>query len=119
MKENTAINNPTGIRYESVNFLDKYFSVQFSINSMEPTYLFKLRYNSLNRLFILVREDSAVLKHLKTGDIVDMKYNTLGSSNSTKPLKTLIRDISKNPQRSFTEHFLVGLYIIDEKYMCL
>ncbi|MBW1692928.1 MAG: hypothetical protein JRJ41_01965 [Deltaproteobacteria bacterium] len=115
MKENTAINNPTANRPESVNFLDKYFSVQFSINSMEPTYLFKLRSNSLNGLFILVREDSAVLKHLKMGDIVNMRYNTLESSNSTKSLKTLIRDISKNPQRSFMEHFLVGLYIIDEQ----
>jgi len=115
MKENTAINIPTGSRHESDNFLDKYFSVQFSINSMEPTYLFKLRYNSLNGLFVLVREDSAVLKHFKIGDIVDMKYNTLESSNSTTPLKTQIRDISKNPQRSFMEHFLVGLNIMDEQ----
>ncbi len=119
MKENAAINNPAGIKHESVNFLDKYFSVQFSINSMEPTYLFKLRSNPFNGLFIIVREDSAVLRHLKIGDIVNMRYNTLESSNSTKPLKTLIRDISQNPQRSFMEHFLVGLYIIGEQDGCL
>jgi hypothetical protein len=115
VKKNTALNKSAGNKHESINLLDKYFSVQFSIGSMEPTYLFKLRYDSLNGLFILVGEDSAVMKHLKTGVIVDMKYNTVESSNSTKPLKTLIRDISKIPQRGLMNHFFVGLYIIEEQ----
>ena len=119
LKENIFTNELARNIPESSNSSNKYFSVQFSINNMEPAYLFKLRHNSLNELFILVKEDSAVLKHLKTGDIVDMTYNAPGSSNSTKPLKTLIRDISKNPQKSFMEHFFVGLHIMDEQEGCL
>lgn len=114
MNENTTINNPTGSRPESVNFLDKYFYVQFSISSTEPIYIFKLRSNSTNGLFVLAREDSAVLKHLKVGDIVNMRYNTLESLNSTKPLKTLIRSISKNPKNLYMGHSLIELSITEQ-----
>ena len=114
MKENTFTNELALYRSEPINFMDKYFSVQFSLNDMGPSYIFKLRNISLNGVCILVKEDSAVLKHLKIGDMLDMKYNLRRSQGSTKPLKTLIRDISKNPQNLFMGHSLVELSIIEQ-----
>ncbi len=114
MKENTFTNELALYRSEPINFMDKYFSVQFSLNDMGASYIFKLRNISLNGVCILVKEDSAVLKHLKIGDMLDMKYNLRRSQGSTKPLKTLIRGISKNPKNLFMGHSLVELSIIEQ-----
>jgi hypothetical protein len=114
MEESIVTNYSAGSRSESRTILDKYFSVQFSLNGMGPTYLFKLRDISLNGICILVKEDSAVLKHLKVGDILNMEYNPPKSSGSNKIFKTRIEYISKNHQNCFTGHFLVGLSIIDK-----
>lgn len=106
---NNLIDNGTGSRH----ILDKYHSVQFSLNNMGPVYLFKLRNISINEPCILVKEDSSVLKQLEVGDILDMEYNPPGFSGHHKLLKTRIT--SKNSHNRFTGHSLVGLSIIDER----
>ncbi len=115
MEEKNVTNNSAGRKPESRTIFNKYFSVQFSLNGMGPTYLFKLRNISYSGLCILVKEDSVVLKHLKVGDILNMKYNPLESSYSTKLLKTRITDISKYPQGRIMGHYHVGLSIIDKQ----
>jgi hypothetical protein len=113
MEEKTILNRSVERKSESRTIFDKFYSVQFSLNHMGPTYLFKLRNISLNGLCILVKEDSSVLKDLKVGDILDMEYNTPGLSDSSKLLKTQIS--SKNCHDLFAGHSLVGLSIIDMK----
>jgi len=90
MNENIFTNELARNRPESRNFMDKYFGVQFSLNEKGPSYIFKLRDISLNGLCILVKKDSAVLKHLKVGDILNMEYNPPESSGSNKIFKTRI-----------------------------
>lgn len=113
MGENISTNNLIGNRAKSRHILDKYHSVQFSLNNMGPVYLFKLRNISLNEPCILVKEDSSVLKQLKVGDILDMEYNLPGLSGHQKLFKTRIT--SKNSHDRFTGHSLVGLSIIEEQ----
>ena len=110
MEEKVFINNSTGRISESRAILSKYYSVQFSFNDYDPTYLFKLRDIHLNGLCILVKEESSVFKQLKVGDTLNMEYNPPESSGPTKRLKTQI--ISKNSHDRFTGHSLVGLSII-------
>jgi hypothetical protein len=100
-------------RIESRNILDKFFSVQFSLNCRGPVYLFKLRDTSTNEPCILVKEDSCVFEQLAVGDTLYMEYNSPGLSKPNKLLKTQI--ISKNSHDRFTGHFLVGLSIVDEQ----
>lgn len=111
MEEKTAVDNFTEIRSELRTILDKYYSVQFSLSKMDPTYLFKLRDISSNGLCILVKQDSTVLRQLNEGDILDMEYNPTRSSGPTKLLKTQIT--SKNCYDRFKGHSLVELMIID------
>ena len=113
MEEKTILNRSVERKSESRTIFDKFHSVQFSLNYMGPTYLFKLRDISSNGLCILVKEDSSVLKELKVGDILDMEYNAPGLSDSAKLLKTQIS--SKNCHDRFTGHSLVGLSIIDKQ----
>jgi hypothetical protein len=73
MKEKTIFNRSAGRNSKSRTILDKFYSVQFFLNDMGPTCLFKLRHIPLNGLCILPKEDSSVLKELKDGDIIDVK----------------------------------------------
>ena len=111
MEEKTATKNFAGNKDESRTILDKYYSVQFSLSKMDPTYLFKLRNISDNGLCILVKQDSSAFKQLNVGDILNMEYNPTESSGPTKLLKTQIT--SKNCYDRFKGHSLVELSIID------
>jgi len=114
MEKRIVTNNSAGSKSVQSNILDKYYSVQFSPKGKGPVYLFKLRDISLKGLCIMVKEDSAVLKGLKVGDILNMEYNPLESSGSNEIFKTKIRHISKNYQGRFTKNYLVGLSVIDK-----
>jgi len=51
-------------------FVERYYSVQFAINKEIPAYQFKLRDISDGGLCIAIRQDSAILDHIKVGEIV-------------------------------------------------
>ena len=112
MEEKTVMNNSTGRKSESETILNKYYSVQFSLNCMGPVYLFKLRDIPLNGLCILVKEDSPVLKELEVGDTLSMGYHPLESPDSPKLLRT--RVTSKSAYDNFSGHSLVGLSILEQ-----
>jgi hypothetical protein len=110
-EEKTATENYAGNQGESNTILDRYYSVQFSLSKMDPTYQFKLRDISSNGLCILVKQDSTVFRQLNEGDILDMEYNPTRSLGPTKLFKTQIT--SKNCYDRFKGHSLVELTIID------
>ena len=113
MGKGAPLDNFAENQSDSRNLLDKFFSVQFSLNEKGPVYLFKLRDKSTNEPCILVKEDSCVSEQLEVGDILYMEYNSPGLSKPNKLLKTQI--ISKNSHNLFTGHFLVGLSIVEEQ----
>ena len=96
-------------RSESRTIVDQYSSVEFSIINLDYLYQFKIRETSQTGMGILVREDSVVLKHLKVGDILNMKYYPLELSEQPEYLKTEIKHITKDDQGRFKGHYLVGL----------
>ncbi len=112
IEEETATKNFAGNKDELRTILDKYYSVQFSLNKMDPAYLFKLRDISSNGLCILVKQDSSAFKQLKVGDVVDMEYNPKEFSGPTKLLKTQIT--SKNCYDRFKGHSLVELKVLTD-----
>ena len=113
MEEKCSSNNLIENRFESGNILEKFYSVQFSLNGKGPCYIFKLRNTSLNGPCILVKKDSSVSKQLKEGDVLNMEYNQPGSPASPKPLITKI--ISKNAHDLCKGYYMVGLSIIDKQ----
>jgi hypothetical protein len=113
MEEKICTHKSTDCELEFIDTLEKHYSVEFSLNSKGPAYIFRLRDVSLNCPSILVKEDSSVLKQLKVGDILNMEYNSPESLVPTKLLKTQI--ISKNSHDRFTGHSLVGLSIVDKQ----
>ena len=101
-------------RSEPRSIVDKYSSVEFSIHDLVYVYQFKIWETSESGMSILVREDSAMIEHLKVGDIIDMKYYPVNASEEPVSLKTEIKHITKDDQNRFGDHHLVGLTIIEK-----
>ena len=81
-------------RSETRAIVDKYSSVEFSINNIAFLFQFKIWETSLSGMSILVKEDSVVLEHLKVGDILDMKYYPEKLREDPIMLKTKIKHIT-------------------------
>jgi hypothetical protein len=115
MKKNTVPDNPEERRSEPRIVLDQYYSVEFQLKDTGNVYKFKLRDISSNGLGILANADSAVLKHLKVGDSLDMKYYPSEASEPTESLKTRIMHITPKKNPPFKGHFIIGLLITEKQ----
>jgi hypothetical protein len=113
MRDDFGKNGCIERRSEPRKMIDKYFRVEFSKSGLTHFYNFKLRDISSKGMCILVKEGSDVLKSLKAGDILDMKYYTEEQSSQPNQLKTKIKYITKDHQERFKGHCLVGLSIIE------
>ena len=113
----TKNNNVTDLvpkrRFKAKFILGEYHSVQFFSNGSGLSHLFRLRYNTSNGPYILVKQDSSVLKELKVGDLMDMEYNRSESLGGSKTFKTLIT--SKIPDDHYTGYSVVELSIINNQ----
>jgi hypothetical protein len=117
MKKNSYNNNSPDRRPESRTILDRYYSVEFQLQDTGNVYQFKLRDMSSKGLGILVNKDSAVLKHLKVGDTVDMKYIPPESAGLSESLKTQIAHITLKDEEPFKGHFIIGLLITERTFI--
>ena len=108
---NQNIKNFDGAKSEAKSIFDEYYSVQFFLNGKIPSYLFKLRNNSTDKPYILVKQNSTVYRELNVGDIMEMEYNPPESLGNSKLFKTLIT--SKNPHDRYAGYSIVELSIID------
>ena len=102
-------------RSEPREIVDKFYSVEFALKGIDFVYQFKIWNMSSKGMCVLIKEDSDVLKHLKAGDVVDMKYYGSDSLAPTEHLQTEIRHITKDNEGRFKGHVLVGLSILGNK----
>ncbi len=107
-------NKFTEKRSEPRSIIDQYYSVEFSVKGTAFVYQFKIWDLSSKGICVLVQENSGVLKHLKTGHILNMKYYAKDSLKRTE-LKTEIKHITKDDTGRFKGHYLVGLSILEEQ----
>jgi len=116
MAHDPTLDGTGELRSEPRELLEKYHTVQFVLNQTGPTYLFKLRDLSSQGLCILVRQDSAVLKSLKVGDIMDMQFLPPARQDPAEQLRTEIRHITtREGEISYGGHSMVGLLILDRQ----
>lgn len=88
-------------------------SVEFMPAEDTITYHFKLKDFSSNGFGILVRKDSQVLKHIKSGDVLSMKFHPDEATANPVPHQTQIRHISEPEPGKHKGHMLVGLMILE------
>ena len=94
---------------------DKYYCVEFSVNDSAFAHQFKLWDMALKGTCLLVKENSDLINHLKTGDILDMKYYTADSAAPTEFKKTKISHISKDEKGRFKGHYLIGISVFENQ----
>ncbi len=88
-------------------------SVEFIPGDNELAYHFKLKDFSSKGLGIMVRKDSKVLRHIKVGDIINMRYHPDKATLNPVPHKTQIRHITEPEPGNHKDHMLVGLLILE------
>jgi hypothetical protein len=91
---------------------EKYYSVEIRPDILVPVYKFRLRKSLSNGSYILVKDSSAILKYLKSGQKLNIDYNPARSTESSHTLKTKINYIIKKLEGSFKGHYMVGLSAI-------
>ena len=94
--------------------VDQYSIVEFSVEGLAHLYQFKIWNISPLGVGVLVTPGSEVLKHLKVGDILNMKYYRQQPSEEPEQLKTEIKHITKDDQGRFKGSYLVGLSILEK-----
>lgn len=91
---------------------EHFHSVEFVLQSPHPIYQFKLWRSERNRAFLLIKDSSTLLKHLKVGNILPMKYHYDGSALDTEVCDTQIEKIVNEEQGRFRGHHRVELAIV-------
>ena len=102
-------------RSEPRTELEQYYSVEFRISDHDYLYQFKIWNISTKGMCVLVKRDSDILKHLKVGDILNMKYYPPDPSLAPENLNTEIKHITKEDEGRFKDHYLVGLSILEHQ----
>ena len=92
----------------------KFHSVEMKLASL-PIYLFKLKDISPNGACFLVKEDSSMLKHLKVGQILNMRYHSEDETEPSEVFKSQIKYIEKNLEGPFKGHYSVGIMLLEKK----
>lgn len=94
--------------------IDHFYSIELSVGGIETSYQFKIRDLSPEGIGILVREDSALIGHIKVGAILQVKYRPMESKAPIETKKTEIRHISKNETGAYGGHYIVGLAVLQD-----
>ena len=104
----------TDRRTESRRIVDEYYSVEFSLSGIEMTYQFKIWNISTKGLCLVVRPESELLRHLKAGETIQMKFYREIASKPADFINTKIHHITKDDTGKFRGHYLIGLGIAQE-----
>ena len=111
MKNDSEDRGKMNLRIEARTKGQPNASVEFKPGNKKMAYHFKLRDFSSKGLCIIVRKDSKVLQHIKTGDVLDMRYYPDEPTANPVSHQTQIKHISDPGKHQ--DHMLVGLLILE------
>ena len=109
MVEELTVNHLDAKRFDHGMGTDRFFSVELRPSGLIPIYKFKLRKDSSNQAYILVKEGSAILSFLKSGQEINATYSTEKRTELEAGLKTKIKYIISKIRGRFKGHHMVGL----------
>ena len=111
MGKDRSVKHSKEKRKETRSRSNKYHSVELKLSSL-PIYLFKLKDISSKGACFFVKEGSAILKHLKVSQVLNMRYHSEEEMESATVFKTEIKHITKIEEKSYKGHYLVGIKIL-------
>lgn len=117
MVQHIAAGNPVENKYQLLRKTDDHLRAEIKISGDDLGYQFRLREINGDRGCFFVSENSAVLKILNVGSILDMKYWTAQKTRRVKYVRAEINHIAKQTHEPFKGHYKVGLSILQTKGM--
>ncbi|MFH1489149.1 MAG: hypothetical protein ABII06_09605 [Pseudomonadota bacterium] len=111
MKNSSMVKEFEKNDFDSGNPSSRFYSVEFAVEGLHYLYQFKIWSMAESSMSFLVKEGSRLLRNLKVGDTISMKYYSSNSINPTECLPTEIRNITKEEKGKFKGHYLVNLAI--------
>lgn len=91
------------------DLFEKYYSAEFRLDRSKILYQFKIRKSAAEPMFAVVKEGSIVLKSIKEGDIINMRFYSLDKSVPVRAEDTRIKYICKDSTVGFKDHYVVAL----------
>lgn len=101
------------LRREIRKAASEFARIEFKPASADLSYHLRLRDFSDSGLGVLVKKDSELLTHLKTGDVLAMTYFKGSEAIPSQCLKVEIRHISDPAKGKPENHLIVGLHILE------
>ena len=86
-----------------------YYSVEFAVDQPHPIYQFKIWHNESSSMFVVVKENSAVLPKLKAGNVLNMTYYSSDAQCPKKQMETRIGHINNAREGRFQGHCTIDL----------
>lgn len=91
----------------------RFYSVEFAIDEPRPLYQFKIWRSESSPMFVVVKENSAVLPKLKSGSVLNMTYYCSDTHCPKKQIETRIGHITSQREGRFEGHCTVSLVIVN------
>ena len=114
MTEDISANYSTDRRSEPREPSKKFHSVEMKLASL-PIYLFKLKEISSNGACFMVKEGSAILRHLEVGQTLNMRYHTDDEMEPSEVFKSEIMHITKALENPYLGHYAVGIMLSEKQ----
>ena len=86
-----------------------FYSVEFAVDEPHPLYQFKIWHSDSSSMFVVVKENSAVLPKLKAGSVLSMTYYSSDADCPKKQIETRIGDINSAREGRFQGHCTIDL----------
>jgi hypothetical protein len=115
MVQHITASNPVENKYQHLRKIDNHLRAEIKISRDGLGYQFKLREIDENQGCFFVSENSAVLKILDIGSVLDMKYWTADKTRTVKYVTAKINGIAKRSHEPFKGHYKVGLSILETR----
>jgi hypothetical protein len=91
-----------------------FYSVEFAVDEPHPIYQFKIWRSESSPMFVVVKENSAVLPKLKAGNVLNMTYYSSDAQCPKKQIETRIGHISSERKGRFQGHCTIDLVPINQ-----
>ena len=91
-----------------------FYSVEFAVDEPHPLYQFKIWRSESSPMFVVVKENSAVLPKLKAGSVLNMTYYSSDAQCPKKQIETRIGHISSERKGRFQGHRTIDLVPINQ-----
>lgn len=90
-----------------------FYCVEFAIDEPHPIYQFKIWRSDASPMFVVVKENSAVLPKLKAGIVLNMTYYSSDAQCPKKQIETRIAHINNEREGRFEGHCTIDLVLVN------